>query len=92
MLGREKRQCLRIELKTRKCHAKGTFLRFMRTRTAATILEVLPGPVKVFMRSFCRFAREALNRTTIGIVVMDVSTIDFKGSLVAEAMATLMRD
>jgi hypothetical protein len=55
MLGMEKRQCLRIELKTRNwhsqldkshdykgkrtCHANGRFLRFASTSTAATIRE-----------------------------------------------------
>lgn len=99
MLGLLKRQCRKMALKTRNCgcqiddetggeilltcHASGTFLRFARTKSAATIRDVLPGPVKVFNR-----APRILSRVPVTLrTSATVNAIDFSGRRAPEAMA-----
>jgi hypothetical protein len=65
------------------CHASGTFLRFARTKSAATIRDVLPGPVKVFRRASRILSREPVTLRTSATV----NAIDFSGRRAPEAMA-----
>lgn len=82
MFGLLKRQCRKIALKTRKCHANGTFLRFARTKSVAIIREVLPGPVNEFRRTFRMLIREAVMLRASAAV----KAIDRRGRRAPEAM------
>lgn len=64
------------------CHANGTFLRFTRTNSVAIILEVLPGPVKVFRKAFRMLIREAVILTASAAV----KAMDLRGRRAPEAM------
>jgi len=76
--GLTNKQCLKIAPQTRKCHENGTFFKFERRTIAAIILEVLPGPVKNEVKFERRLTREA--------PIARRRRIDFRGSLVADAM------
>ena len=64
------------------CHASGTFLRFARMKSVATIRDVLPGPVKVFTRARRILSREPVTLRTSATV----KAIDFRGRRAPEAM------
>lgn len=68
--------------RVRTCHAQGIFLRFASTSTAATILEYMPGPVKVLMITLRRFIFDAVAANTIAVL----KAMDLRGSLLAEAI------
>jgi hypothetical protein len=67
------------------CHAPGTFLKFAITISIATILDLLPGPVKVLIMSFWKFTREA----AVPKMRVVVNAMDFRGNLLAEAILTI---
>lgn len=65
----------------RTCHAQGIFLRFASISAAASILEYMPGPVKVLI-IFGRFIFDAVAANTIAVL----KAMDLRGSLLADAI------